>query len=164
MEERVLEDAQFVLYEICRNPQRKSQVRRKDSNSSTEDQLKSITLQEETWMWVEVKIPCKVSTGFRNLLNKFKKALVLIIKMEEETSSRATPLADNDLTIKIQALVAEAAKKGQLKKGANESTKALNWGIAKVIIMAGDTEPLEIVMHLPLLCEDKNVPYIFVPS
>jgi len=30
--------------------------------------------------------------------------------------------------------------------------------------MAGDTEPLEILLHLPLLCEDKNVPYVFVPS
>ena len=84
--------------------------------------------------------------------------------MEEENTTRAFPLADNDLTIKIQGLISEAAKKGQLKKGANEATKALNRGIAKVIIMAADTEPIEIVMHLPLLCEDKNVPYVFVPS
>lgn len=27
-----------------------------------------------------------------------------------------------------------------------------------------DTEPIEILLHLPLLCEDKNVPYVFVPS
>lgn len=30
--------------------------------------------------------------------------------------------------------------------------------------MAADAEPLEILLHLPLLCEDKNVPYVFVPS
>lgn len=30
--------------------------------------------------------------------------------------------------------------------------------------MAADAEPLEIILHLPLLCEDKNVPYVFVPS
>ena len=30
--------------------------------------------------------------------------------------------------------------------------------------MAADAEPLEIVLHIPLLCEDKNVPYVFVPS
>ena len=30
--------------------------------------------------------------------------------------------------------------------------------------MAADTKPLEIILHLPLLCEDKNVPYIYVPS
>ena len=31
-------------------------------------------------------------------------------------------------------------------------------------MLAKDTEPLEILLHLPLLCEDKNVPYVFVPS
>lgn len=30
--------------------------------------------------------------------------------------------------------------------------------------MAADTTPIEILMHLPLLCEDKNVPYVFVRS
>ena len=30
--------------------------------------------------------------------------------------------------------------------------------------MAADAEPLEIILHLPLLCEDKNVPYVFVKS
>jgi ribosomal protein L7Ae-like RNA K-turn-binding protein len=43
----------------------------------------------------------------------------------------------------------------QLKKGANEATKTLNRGISELIIMAADTEPLEILLHLPLLCEDK---------
>ena len=51
-----------------------------------------------------------------------------------------------------------------MKKGANEATKTLNRGISEVIIMAADAEPLEILLHLPLLCEDKNVPYVFVPS
>jgi U4/U6 small nuclear ribonucleoprotein SNU13 len=52
----------------------------------------------------------------------------------------------------------------QLKKGANEATKTLNRGITELIILAADTEPLAILLHLPLLCEDKNVPYVFVPS
>lgn len=52
----------------------------------------------------------------------------------------------------------------QLKKGANEATKTLNRGICEFIIMAADTSPIEIVLSLPLLCEDKNVPYVFVPS
>jgi U4/U6 small nuclear ribonucleoprotein SNU13 len=52
----------------------------------------------------------------------------------------------------------------QLKKGANEATKTLNRGICEFIVMAADTEPIEIVLALPLLCEDKNVPYVFVPS
>ncbi|VTJ76917.1 Hypothetical predicted protein, partial [Marmota monax] len=52
----------------------------------------------------------------------------------------------------------------QLRKGANEATKTLNRGISEFIVMAADAEPLEIILHLPLLCEDKNVPYVFVHS
>ena len=44
------------------------------------------------------------------------------------------------------------------------ATKTLNRGKASFIVMAADTEPLEIVLHIPLLCEDKNIPYVFVPS
>ena len=44
------------------------------------------------------------------------------------------------------------------------ATKTLNRGISEFIVMAADTEPLELLLHLPLLCEDKNVPYVFVPS
>ncbi|KAG3272303.1 SNU13-like [Ictidomys tridecemlineatus] len=52
----------------------------------------------------------------------------------------------------------------KLQKGANEATKTLNRGISEFIVMAADAEPLEIILHLPLLCEDKNVPYVFVHS
>jgi U4/U6 small nuclear ribonucleoprotein SNU13 len=44
------------------------------------------------------------------------------------------------------------------------ATKALNRGISEFVVLAADTEPLEILLHLPLLCEDKNVPYVFVRS
>ena len=61
-------------------------------------------------------------------------------------------------------LLQQAVNYKQLKKGANETTKALNRGIAEFVVLSADTEPLEILLHLPLLCEDKNVPYVFVPS
>ncbi|KAJ0815973.1 putative 50S ribosomal protein L30e [Helianthus annuus] len=46
----------------------------------------------------------------------------------------------------------------------NVATKTLNRGISEFVVMAADAEPLEIILHLPLLAEDKNVPYVFVPS
>merc|ERR1712029_392984 len=52
----------------------------------------------------------------------------------------------------------------QLKKGANEATKTLNRGISEIVILAADTAPLAILLHLPLLCEDENTPYVYVPS
>ncbi|KAJ1833997.1 RNA binding protein snu13, partial [Coemansia sp. RSA 2708] len=77
---------------------------------------------------------------------------------------KAFPLADAQLANQIQDLVQQASHYKQLKKGANEATKTLNRGISEFIVMAADCEPLEILLHLPLLCEDKNVPYVFVPS
>lgn len=79
-------------------------------------------------------------------------------------SEKAFPLADAELTIALQDLVQQATNYKQIKKGANEATKTLNRGISELIIMAADAEPIEILLHLPLLCEDKNVPYVFVPS
>ena len=55
----------------------------------------------------------------------------------------------------ILELVQQAANYKQLLKGANEATKSLNRGISEFIVMAADAEPLEILLHLPLLCEDK---------
>lgn len=81
----VLEDALCVLLKIWTSLQRRSQAPRRDWSSSTEGQLRSTQLQEKTWMWVEVRIPYKASTGSRNLLNKLTNLFVLIIKMEEET-------------------------------------------------------------------------------
>ena len=83
---------------------------------------------------------------------------------ETTVNPKAYPLADAKLTVNILDLVQQAANYKQIKKGANEATKTLNRGISEFIVMAADTEPLEILLHLPLLCEDKNVPYVFVPS
>jgi U4/U6 small nuclear ribonucleoprotein SNU13 len=92
---------------------------------------------------------------------------LLIIEQRKnmsETNPKAYPLADNNLTVSILDLLQQAHNYKQVKRGANEVTKALNRGQSAFVILAADAEPIEIVMHLPLLCEDKNVPYAFVPS
>ncbi|CAK9300231.1 unnamed protein product, partial [Gordionus sp. m RMFG-2023] len=83
---------------------------------------------------------------------------------DETFNPKAYPLADPVLNKSILDLVVQSSNYKQLKKGANEATKTLNRGLSELIIMAADAEPLEILLHLPLLCEDKNVPYIFVRS
>nr|QBH73555.1 ribosomal protein l7ae [Essigella californica] len=81
-----------------------------------------------------------------------------------DVNPKAYPLADQQLTTKILNLVQQAMNYKQLRKGANEATKTLNRGISEFIVCAADAEPLEILLHLPLLCEDKNVPYVFIRS
>jgi len=87
-------------------------------------------------------------------------------KMTEAAApSKAWPLVDTaHLNNQILELANQATQYKQLKKGANEATKTLNRGIAELIILTADTEPIEILLHLPLLCEEKNVPYIFIES
>ena len=73
----------------------------------------------------------------------------------EQPKSRAFPLAPKPLQKQILELVSQAASFKKIKKGANEATKTLNRGQSELIVMAADAEPLEIILHLPLLCEDK---------
>lgn len=59
----------------------------------------------------------------------------------------------------------EAVKgSGSIRKGTNEATKAIERGLAKLVIVAEDVEPIEVVMHLPMICKEKDVPVITVPS
>ena len=53
---------------------------------------------------------------------------------------------------------------GKIRKGANEATKCAERGTAKLIVYAKDTQPAEIVMHLPMLCKEKGIPCVEVAS
>jgi len=53
---------------------------------------------------------------------------------------------------------------GRVKKGTNETTKAIERGNADLVFVAEDVQPEEIVMHIPELADEKNVPYVFVGS
>jgi len=69
-----------------------------------------------------------------------------------------------ELAEKAYKALEVARETGKIKKGTNETTKAVERGYAKLVIIAEDVDPPEIVAHLPLLCEEKKVPYIYVPS
>ncbi|GCA62033.1 H/ACA ribonucleoprotein complex, subunit Nhp2, eukaryote [Kipferlia bialata] len=78
---------------------------------------------------------------------------------------RAFPcVKDDKVVVEILEIVQNSAGLKLLRIGANEAAKMLHKGKAEFIIIAADTLPLEIVLHLPLLCEDKDVPYVYVPS
>jgi large subunit ribosomal protein L7Ae len=69
-----------------------------------------------------------------------------------------------ELTNKVYELVEVARSTGKIKKGTNETTKAVERGLAKLVIIAEDVDPKEIVMHLPELCKELTIPYVEVPS
>jgi len=51
---------------------------------------------------------------------------------------------------------------GKIRKGINEVTKAVERGVAKLVYISLDVQPEEIVMHLPPLSEEKQVPYVYI--
>jgi large subunit ribosomal protein L7Ae len=69
-----------------------------------------------------------------------------------------------DLVNAIYEAVRLAKQSGLVRKGTNETTKAIERGISKLVIIAEDVEPPEVVAHLPILCDERTSKYVFVPS
>lgn len=77
----------------------------------------------------------------------------------------ATPLAGTKLQKKIVKMIgACAANKGSVSRGVKEVVKAIRKGNSGVVVLAGDISPIDVVSHLPVLCEDKRIPYVYMPS
>jgi len=68
------------------------------------------------------------------------------------------------MTEKIYNLIEKAAKTGKIDKGVNETTKAVERGVAKVVVVASDVEPKEIIQHIPILCNEKKIKFFEVDS
>ena len=69
-----------------------------------------------------------------------------------------------DLVSPIYEALRVAQQSGKVKKGTNEVTKAIERGISKLVVIAEDVEPPEVVAHLPILCEERGAAYAFVPN
>jgi H/ACA ribonucleoprotein complex subunit 2 len=69
-----------------------------------------------------------------------------------------------------------AADNKALKRGVKEVVKALRRSPTTgppsgstadaigVVIIAADISPMDVISHIPVLCEDHNIPYIYVAS
>jgi ribosomal protein L7Ae-like RNA K-turn-binding protein len=51
---------------------------------------------------------------------------------------------------------------GKIKAGVNEVTKMVERGNATLVIMAEDVSPEELLLHMPVLCKDKKIPYTYM--
>ncbi len=70
----------------------------------------------------------------------------------------------NDVADKALQLVQVASETGKIRVGTNEVTKSSERGEAKLVVMAEDVDPVEILVHIPMLCEEKRIPYLYVPK
>ncbi|KAL0673049.1 hypothetical protein Bca4012_001030 [Brassica carinata] len=118
--------------------------------------------------WLVMENGC---TEERKGVSESRKSLGhLSLDTGEVANSRAYPLADSQLSITILDLIQQAAYHQQLKKGANEGTlrfrAILSGSTSDSASGARNAQPCTLPCNtdLPLLAEDKNVPYVFVRS
>ena len=71
-----------------------------------------------------------------------------------------TPKDVQDSVYELVKLVGSG--EGRLKKGSNEVTKAAERGTAQMIVMAENVNPAELLAHIPLICKEKKIPFIYV--
>ncbi|XP_030314954.1 H/ACA ribonucleoprotein complex subunit 2 [Calypte anna] len=76
----------------------------------------------------------------------------------------AQPLASRKLTRRLYKCIRKAAKHKQIRRGVKEVQKFINKGEKGITVLAGDTQPIDVYCHIPIMCEDRSLPYAYVPS
>ncbi|XP_039258954.2 H/ACA ribonucleoprotein complex subunit 2-like protein [Styela clava] len=74
------------------------------------------------------------------------------------------PLASRKLTRRLYKCVKKASKEKKLRRGVKEVQKFLKKGERGFVVFAGDTRPIEVMCHLPIFCEETDIPYCYVPA
>ncbi|KAL2227260.1 H/ACA ribonucleoprotein complex subunit 2-like protein [Sesamum indicum] len=76
----------------------------------------------------------------------------------------AKPLAGKKLCKRTLKLVRRAAEQKCLKRGVKEVVKSIRRGNKGLCVIAGNISPIDVITHVPILCEEANIPYVYVPS
>lgn len=77
----------------------------------------------------------------------------------------AKPMASKKFTKKLFKLLKKASKhKGYLYAGIKEVQAKIRRGDIGMVVLAGDVQPVDICSHIPAVCEEKGLPYIWTPS
>uniref|UniRef100_A0A0C9QLV4 H/ACA ribonucleoprotein complex subunit 2 n=1 Tax=Wollemia nobilis TaxID=56998 RepID=A0A0C9QLV4_9CONI len=76
----------------------------------------------------------------------------------------ARPLAGKKLCKKTLKLVRRASEVKCLKRGVKEVVKSIRRGKKGLCVIAGNISPIDVITHVPILCEESDIPYIYVPS
>lgn len=82
----------------------------------------------------------------------------------EAVNCISQPLVSKKSTKKAHKLVKKASSIKHIRRGVKELVKGIRKGESGLAILAGDIYPIDVVSHLPVLLEEKNIPYFYVPS
>ncbi|OAO14034.1 H/ACA ribonucleoprotein complex subunit 2-like protein [Blastocystis sp. ATCC 50177/Nand II] len=76
----------------------------------------------------------------------------------------AKPLANKSLEKKVLKLVKKAAKAKCTRRGVKEVVKSIRKNEKGILVLAANIYPMDVISHIPVLCEENKIPYIFVSS
>ncbi|KAF6169088.1 hypothetical protein GIB67_038585 [Kingdonia uniflora] len=85
-------------------------------------------------------------------------------KKMEALAPIAKPLAGKKLCKRTLKLVRRASESKCLKRGVKEVVKSIRRGNKGICIIAGNISPIDVITHVPILCEESEIPYVYVPS
>ncbi|XP_033102923.1 H/ACA ribonucleoprotein complex subunit 2-like protein [Anneissia japonica] len=85
-------------------------------------------------------------------------------ELSENVSCIAQPLASEKLAKKLYKAIKKASKKKMVRRGVKEIQKFVRKGERGFVVFAGDITPIEVMCHLPCVCEENKIPYAYVPS
>jgi H/ACA ribonucleoprotein complex subunit 2 len=88
------------------------------------------------------------------------------MEIEEQffVSAIANPLSNDALRSKILKLARHLNREKKLKRGVKDVVKSIRKGATGICIIAADVTPADVISHIPILCEDNDIPYIYVRS
>lgn len=76
----------------------------------------------------------------------------------------AHPLANEKLSGRALKLVRKGAKNKSIRRGVKEIVKAIRKKETGILVLAGNVSPIDVISHLPVLAEENDIPYIYVPA
>lgn len=85
-------------------------------------------------------------------------------KVVPVVSPIAVPMANEKLATRALKLVRKASKARYARRGVKEVHRAIRKKEKGIMILAGNISPIDVIAHIPIVCEENGIPYIFVPA
>ena len=77
----------------------------------------------------------------------------------------AKPMASKKFSKKIYKLIKKSSKqKNYLRSGLKDVQRRIRKGETGIVVFAGDVTPVDVMVHMPGVCENKQMPYVYTPS
>ena len=73
------------------------------------------------------------------------------------------PMAPRKLTKKLLKLIKKSCKKKCIITGLKNVQRSVRKSNEGIVIMASDVTPIDVISHMPVVCEEKEIPFAFVP-